>query len=93
MFTMRSAHCCIAEPFMIVRVPISRRKDKNMDGQGVTSPADLSAEFRRQLRSGPLRRFVSTLAPYAVQPELPERLLELLREIDRAAESQVSLPR
>ncbi len=64
-----------------------------MDGQGVTSPADLSAEFRRQLRSGPLRRFVGTLAPYAVQPELPERLLELLREIDRAAESQVSLPR
>jgi hypothetical protein len=64
-----------------------------MDGQGVTSPPDFSAEFRRQLRGGQLRRFVDTLAPYAVQPELPERLVELLREIDRVADSRVCLPR
>jgi hypothetical protein len=42
----------------------------------------VDAEFRRQMRSGQMSRFVSTLPHYAVNDDLPDRFVKLLRQID-----------
>ena len=43
----------------------------------------MEPEFRRQMRSGQMNRFVGTLPHYAVHQELPDRFVKLLRQIDR----------
>lgn len=50
--------------------------EKHMGGR-------MEAEFRRQMRSGQMNRFVGTLPHYAVNQELPDRFVKLLRQIDR----------
>ncbi|MEQ1952051.1 hypothetical protein [Mesorhizobium sp. CN2-181] len=46
-------------------------------------PAKLETEFRRQMRSGQMARFVGTLPLYSVQHDMPDRFSKLLRQIDR----------
>ncbi|MFI0844792.1 hypothetical protein [Mesorhizobium sp. IMUNJ 23232] len=50
--------------------------EKHMGGR-------MEAEFRRQMRSGQMNRFVGTLPHYAVDRELPDRFVKLLRQIDK----------
>jgi hypothetical protein len=57
-----------------------------MFGKNEKKPGDVKSEFRRQMRSAQLRRFVGTLPTYAVDPELPERFVKLLHQLDRAVE-------
>jgi chromosome condensin MukBEF ATPase and DNA-binding subunit MukB len=40
-------------------------------------------EIRRQLRNPQLHRFVGSLASFAVTEDMPEKFLELLRELER----------
>ena len=40
------------------------------------------AEFRRQMRSGQMARFVSTLPLYSVEHDMPDRFAKLLRKLD-----------
>jgi hypothetical protein len=44
----------------------------------------LSPEVRRQMGSEPMRRFVRSLPPFAVKPDVPTHLRDLLDELDRA---------
>jgi hypothetical protein len=44
----------------------------------------LSPEVRRQIGSEPMRRFVRSLPPFAVKPDVPAHLRDLLDELDRA---------
>lgn len=53
---------------------------------------DLKLEFRRQMRSAQIRRIVSALPVYNVEPELPERFVKLLRKLDRISELDPSGP-
>ena len=41
------------------------------------------AEFRRQMRSGQMKRFVDTLPAFAVDRDMPDRFARLLRQLDR----------
>jgi hypothetical protein len=45
---------------------------------------NLPPEVRRQMGSEPVRRFVRSLPPFAVKPDVPEHLRDLLDELDRA---------
>lgn len=51
--------------------------EKHMSGGG------MEAEFRRQMRSGQMNRFVGTLPHYAVNQDMPDRFVKLLHQIDR----------
>lgn len=44
----------------------------------------LSPEVRRQIGSEPMRRFVRSLPPFAVKPDVPAHMRDLLDELDRA---------
>lgn len=44
----------------------------------------LPPEVRRQIGSEPMRRFVRSLPPFAVKPDVPAHLRDLLDELDRA---------
>ena len=57
--------------------------EKHMSGK-------MEAEFRRQMRSGQMNRFVGTLPHYAVHQELPDRFVKLLRQIDRPRDRAAS---
>lgn len=48
----------------------------------------VDAEFRRQMRSGQMSRFVSTLPHYAVNDDLPDRFVKLLRQIDNPHDNE-----
>jgi hypothetical protein len=43
------------------------------------------AEFRRQMRSGQMKRYVDTLPAFCVDRNMPDRFARLLRQLDRAA--------
>ncbi|MDQ6434644.1 hypothetical protein RB623_11365 [Mesorhizobium sp. LHD-90] len=45
-------------------------------------PAKQDSEFRRQMRSGQMARFVDALPLYSVQHEIPDRFARLLRQLD-----------
>lgn len=63
-----------------------------MTGNSDTTSTNPDVEFRRQLRSGQLRRFIGTLPSYSVQPDLPERFVKLLRKLDRVSGREASSP-
>lgn len=44
----------------------------------------LSPEVRRQIGSEPMRRFVRSLPTFAVKPDVPKHLQDLLDQLDRA---------
>ncbi|WP_353643525.1 hypothetical protein [Mesorhizobium sp. WSM2239] len=44
----------------------------------------LSPEVRRQMGSDSMRRFVRSLPPFAVKPDVPAHLRDLLDQLDRA---------
>jgi hypothetical protein len=44
----------------------------------------LSPEVRRQIGSEPMRRFVRSLPAFAVRPDVPTHLQDLLDQLDRA---------
>ena len=44
----------------------------------------LSPEARRQIGSEPMRRFVRSFPAFAVKPDVPEHLQDLLDQLDRA---------
>jgi len=43
------------------------------------------AEFRRQMRSGQMMRFVNTLPAFSVERDMPDHFAKLLRQLDCAA--------
>jgi hypothetical protein len=45
------------------------------------------AEFRRQMRSGQVRRFVNGLAAFSVQRDTPDEFARLLEKLDAMSES------
>jgi len=58
-----------------------------MERRNDIRPGDFNLEFRRQLRSPQLHRFVATMPHFAVQQDLPDEFVELLRQLDRVGES------
>jgi hypothetical protein len=44
------------------------------------------AEFRRQMRSGQVRRFVNALPAFEVDRDMSDDLVRLLQQLDEAAE-------
>jgi hypothetical protein len=44
---------------------------------------NLSPEVRRQIGSEPVRRFVRSLPAFAIKPDMPAHLQELLDQLDR----------
>ncbi|MBS3650162.1 hypothetical protein KEU06_16230 [Pseudaminobacter sp. 19-2017] len=62
-----------------------------MTNQETNNPIRLEMEFRRQMRSGQMSRFVGTLPVYTVEPEIPDRFVRLLEELDRACAEQDDL--
>jgi hypothetical protein len=57
--------------------------EKHMSGR-------MEAEFRRQMRSGQMNRFVGTLPHYAVNEEMPDRFVKLLRQIDQLRDDRAA---
>jgi hypothetical protein len=53
----------------------------------------LSPEVRRQIGSEPIRRFVRSLPPFAVKPDVPAHLRDLLDQLDRAEKKTKSRDR
>jgi hypothetical protein len=45
------------------------------------------AEFRRQMRSGQVRRFVNGLAAFSVERDTPDEFTRLLEKLDAMSES------
>ena len=61
-----------------------------MTNHETRKPARMEAEFRRQMRSGQMSRFVGTLPVYEVHEDMPDRFAELLQELDRAVAAQTA---
>jgi hypothetical protein len=70
------------------RVLLKQRVTATMTDQEIHNPIRLDMEFRRQMRSGQMSRFVGTLPVYSVEPEIPDRFTRLLNELDRACADQ-----
>ena len=78
-------HGCLQEPIAVPKGFFAEQQvfeamtddEKHMSGGG------MEAEFRRQMRSGQMNRFVGTLPHYSVQHDMPDRFAKLLRQLDR----------
>jgi hypothetical protein len=53
----------------------------------------LSPEVRSQIGSEPMRRFVRSLPPFTVKPDVPAHLRDLLDQLDRAEKKTKSRDR